>query len=223
MDTQLNALPTLAVLARTVSGYFNSAFLGLELNRSGVGKTAISLVSPRPQRLTPSSPARRLPGTKAVSRANFRLTTHGGGLRFLLLACNRSTLFPKHAPYPAIQSPCKANAVPVAASFKKPVPERPRRLAVKPSSALALRVQASSFLYGRSKHASQTHRFLIRRAEAADQDRSWVHEFPVDQLRVFAGTYAHDQRAGFLAVEAPLTSSMTVPRAAVALSSAATV
>src|SRR5271157_1502787 len=117
----------------------------------------------------------------------------------------------------------KANAVPVAASFKKPVPERPRRLAVKPSSALALRVQASSFLYRRSKHASQTHRFLIRRAEAADQDRSWVHEFPVDQLRVFAGTYAHDQRAGLLAVDTPLTSSMTLPRAAVALSSAATV
>ncbi len=184
--------------------------------------------TPKNRCLRGPGPARRLPGTKAVSRANFRVATGppagvGGGLRFPLLACNRSTLFPKHAPYPAIQSRCKANAVPVTASFKKPVPERPRRLAVKPSSALALRVQASSFLYGRSKHASQTHRFLIRRAEAADQDRSWVHEFPVDQLRVFAGTYAHDQRAGFLAVEAPLTSSMTVPRAAVALSSAATV
>jgi len=29
MDTQLNALPTLPVLARTVSGCLNSAFLGL--------------------------------------------------------------------------------------------------------------------------------------------------------------------------------------------------
>ena len=29
MDTQLKALPTLAVLARTVSGCLNSAFLGL--------------------------------------------------------------------------------------------------------------------------------------------------------------------------------------------------
>src|SRR5208283_3244479 len=28
----------------------------------------------------------------------------GGGLRFPLLACNRSTLFPKHAAYPTIQS-----------------------------------------------------------------------------------------------------------------------
>ena len=84
----------------------------------------------------------------------------------------------------------------------------------------------SGFLYFSLEHARparQTHRFLIHRDETADQDRSWVHEFPVDQLRVFAGTYAHDQRAGFLAVEAPLTSSMTVPRAAVALSSAATV
>src|SRR5208337_3565951 len=33
----------------------------------------------------------------------------------------------------------------VAAWFKKPLPERPRRLAVKPPSAQALRVQASSF------------------------------------------------------------------------------
>src|SRR5208337_3331764 len=45
MDTQFNALPTLPVLARTVSGCLDSAFLGLELNRSVVGKTAISLVS----------------------------------------------------------------------------------------------------------------------------------------------------------------------------------
>jgi hypothetical protein len=30
---------------------------------------------------------------------------------------------------------------------KKPVPERPQRLAVRPSSAQALRVQASSFYY----------------------------------------------------------------------------
>jgi hypothetical protein len=34
----------------------------------------------------------------------FRLATHGGGLRFPLLACNRLTLFPKHAAYPTIQS-----------------------------------------------------------------------------------------------------------------------
>ena len=34
MDTQLNALPTLPALARTVSGCLNSAFLGLERNRS---------------------------------------------------------------------------------------------------------------------------------------------------------------------------------------------
>ncbi len=33
MDTQLNALPPLPVLARTVSGCLNSAFLGLERNR----------------------------------------------------------------------------------------------------------------------------------------------------------------------------------------------
>ena len=81
----------------------------------------------------------------------------------------------------------------------------------------------SGFLYRRSKHARQTHRFLIRRDEAAHQDRSWVHEFPAVQFRVLAGTCAHDQRAGLLAVETPLTSSMTLSRAAVALSSAATV
>src|SRR5271166_7162827 len=38
----------------------------------------------------------------------------GGGLRFPLLACNRSILFPKRAPYPAIQSLDVANAVPIA-------------------------------------------------------------------------------------------------------------
>ena len=85
----------------------------------------------------------------------------------------------------------------------------------------------SGFLYFSLPHArptrGRTHRFLIRRDEAAHQDRSWVHEFPADQLRAFAGTCAYDQRAGLLAVEAPLTSSMTLSRAAVALSSAATV
>src|SRR5208337_2191570 len=80
-----------------------------------------------------------------------------------------------------------------------------------------------NFAAPRSQHARQTHRFLIRRAEATHQDRSWVHEFPVDQLRVFAGTYACDQRAGLLVVDTPLTSSTTLPRAAVALSIAATV
>jgi len=38
-----------------------------------------------------------------------------------------------------------SRAVPVAGSLKKPVPERPQRLAVKPSAAQTLRVQASSF------------------------------------------------------------------------------
>ena len=50
--------------------------MGLERNRSAVGKTANSLVSPRPQQLTPlpcGGPARPLPGTKAIRRANFRL------------------------------------------------------------------------------------------------------------------------------------------------------
>ena len=48
MDTQLNALPTLPVLARTVSGCVNSAFLGLERNRSAVGKTKAPLALRRP-------------------------------------------------------------------------------------------------------------------------------------------------------------------------------
>jgi len=52
--------------------------------------------------------------------------------------------FPKTRPLPG-HSTLKANAVPVAASFKKPVPERPQWPAVKPSSAPALRVQGSSF------------------------------------------------------------------------------
>src|SRR5208283_1995564 len=43
MDIQLHAPPTLPVLARTVSGYLNSAFLGLERNRSAVGKTKAPL------------------------------------------------------------------------------------------------------------------------------------------------------------------------------------
>ncbi len=116
MDTQLNALPTLPVLARTVSGRLNSAFLGLELNRSAVGKTAFSLVSPRPQQLTPlpcGGPARLDPFLEPRHSAVVisGLATGppagvGGKLRFPLLACNRSTLFPKCAPYLAIQSPC---------------------------------------------------------------------------------------------------------------------
>src|SRR5271157_5843933 len=39
----------------------------------------------------------------------------------------------------------KANRVPPPGFVQEPVPERPERLAVKPSSAPALRVQASSF------------------------------------------------------------------------------
>jgi hypothetical protein len=56
MDTQLNALPTLRVLARTVSGCLNSAFLGLERNRSAVGKTKAPFVACGPQQLTPPAP-----------------------------------------------------------------------------------------------------------------------------------------------------------------------
>src|SRR5271166_1634653 len=50
----------------------------------------------------------------------------------------------------------------------KPVPERPQRLAVKPSSAPALRVQASSFSPAprRTPHASQTHRARLQTATA---------------------------------------------------------
>ncbi len=52
--------------------------VGLELNRSAVGKTANSLVYLRPQQLTPlpcGGPARLDPslGTKAIRRAHFRL------------------------------------------------------------------------------------------------------------------------------------------------------
>ena len=50
-------------------------------------------------------------------------------------------LLPRHSIHVLKQTACR-----LAASFKKPVPERPQRLAVKPSSAQALRVQASSFL-----------------------------------------------------------------------------
>ena len=56
METQLNALATLSVLARTVSGCWNSAFLGLERNRSAVGKTKAPLVAGGPQQLTPPTP-----------------------------------------------------------------------------------------------------------------------------------------------------------------------
>src|SRR5271165_5682631 len=68
MDTQLNGLPTLPVLARTVSGYLNSAFLGLERNRSVVGKTKAPLVAGGPQQLTPPTPQRRLsPGLESMA------------------------------------------------------------------------------------------------------------------------------------------------------------
>ena len=66
MDTQLNALATLAVRARTVSGCLNSAFLGLERNRSAMGKTKVPLVAGGPQQLTPPTPQRRLsPGLES--------------------------------------------------------------------------------------------------------------------------------------------------------------
>jgi hypothetical protein len=61
IDTQLNALATLSVLARTVSGCWNSAFLGLERNRSAVGKTKAPLVAGGPQQLTPPTPYSPLP------------------------------------------------------------------------------------------------------------------------------------------------------------------
>ena len=66
MDTQLNAPSTLPVRARTVSGCVNSAFLGLERNRSAVGKTKAPLVAGGPQQLTPPTPQRRLsPGLES--------------------------------------------------------------------------------------------------------------------------------------------------------------
>src|SRR5271166_4266485 len=86
----------------------------LERNRSAVGKTANSLVYPRRQQLTPlpcGGPARLDPSLEPTRSAVLisGLATGppagvGGGLRFPLLACNRSILFPKRAPYPAIQS-----------------------------------------------------------------------------------------------------------------------
>jgi hypothetical protein len=54
--------------------------------------------------------------------------------------------FSQNAPLAQSSNLHTSKAVPIAASFKEPVPERPQRLAVKPSSAPALRVQASSFL-----------------------------------------------------------------------------
>jgi len=68
----------------------------------------------------------------------------GGKLRFPLLACNRSTLFPKCDSYPANQSPYSKSRD-RRGFVQEPVPERPQGLAVKPSSAPAFRVQASSF------------------------------------------------------------------------------
>ena len=52
--------------------------VGLELNRSAVGKTAISLVYPRPQQLTPSGHPAIRPGSipplnQAVCRPNLQL------------------------------------------------------------------------------------------------------------------------------------------------------
>jgi len=53
--------------------------------------------------------------------------------------------FSQNAPLTQSSNLHTSRAVLVAGSFKKPVPERPQRLAVKPSAAQALRVQASSF------------------------------------------------------------------------------
>ncbi len=54
--------------------------VGLERNRFAVGKTAISLVSPRPQQLAPSGRARLLREPRRSAVLSSGLTTQGGGL-----------------------------------------------------------------------------------------------------------------------------------------------
>jgi hypothetical protein len=150
MDTQLNALPTLPVRARPDSGCWNSAFLGLglERNRSAVGKTKAPLVAGGPQQLTPAAPYSPPPSlNEPLHGGNVPVTRRACvGLALLSLRVTsglpKSPLLPRHSIYVLKQTACRP-----AASFKKPEPERPQRLAVKPSSAPALRVQASSFLY----------------------------------------------------------------------------
>jgi hypothetical protein len=63
-----------------VDGSLNSGFSLLERNRFAVGKTAISLVSPRPQQLAPSGRARLLLEPRRSAVLISGLTTHGGGL-----------------------------------------------------------------------------------------------------------------------------------------------
>ena len=183
MDTQPNALPTLAVLARTVSGCLNSAFLDISqhftvhlfrpwipsrarcqhlLSRSDrfrllelrVFRTRTKPLcggkdeGPARRRWTSATHATR---TKFSPFLNEPL--HGGNVPVTRRACvglallsprvtsglAKPPLLPRHSIHTLEQTACR-----LAASFKKPVPERPQRLAVKSSSAQALRVQASS-------------------------------------------------------------------------------
>jgi hypothetical protein len=90
-----------------------SNMLGTQLNRSAVGKTAISLVSRRPHQFTPSALSRLLHCIKALPGAI--LGPGHAWRRASVSSPDRSTLFPQRAPYPAIQSSDKAKAVPVAA------------------------------------------------------------------------------------------------------------
>src|SRR5208337_501023 len=77
-------------------------------------------------------------------------------------------LLPARPIYVLKQTACRP-----AASFKKPVPERPRRLAVKPSSAPALRVQASSFSTARpSRSGEKLVLYKLVRAGSGDPART---------------------------------------------------
>src|SRR5208337_5385074 len=66
----------------------------------------------------------------------------------------------------------KANRVPPRGFVQKPVPERPRRLALKPSSAPALRVQASSL----SRRQSREDRSVAGYRRDLKQGSGNIHE-----------------------------------------------
>ena len=78
-----------------------------------------------------------------------------GARKWLAPSAPIGRYFSQNAPLAQSSNLHTSKAVPIAASFKEPVPERPQRLAVKPSSAPALRVQASSFSRPVAAPASQ--------------------------------------------------------------------
>ena len=115
-------------------------FVGGEQNRSAVGKSLATLPSRRPQRF---GLRRCLSRDEASCYAPARVRSGVRSAAFLPRRGRRARP-PGRPSCPAIQSPLKAKAVPVAASSSDFVSARPTRPEVRPRSPTAMRIQDSA-------------------------------------------------------------------------------